>query len=129
MPLAAKCPWFRDGACTSPALGGGPDNSVINVSVCLGGPEQYTRCKFYVAPPKDSSASLKRYGKPLMLINSLPKEPRSGCEFFRVIRHDSGVFLASCEVLGRYLTRYEVSLCEKYWRDCPFRRQKLRITR
>jgi uncharacterized RmlC-like cupin family protein len=93
---------------------------------CLGDETVYKACKYYREPTSLSLTQGKlyqsRFGRPLLLIHSLTIKPNSPCEFFVVEKHESGVYLAGCEVLGRYLTRYEVPLCEKHWDECPYRR-------
>ncbi len=119
------CPWYKDGYCTSPALER-PSQDPVIPSVCLGDEPVYRLCKFYREPTTlgrlPGRVYPSKFGKPLLLIHSLKEEPKSGCEFFVVEKHESGAYLAGCEVLGRYLTRYEVPLCEKSWQDCPYRK-------
>ncbi len=124
------CPWYRDGYCHSPALEEPSEDPVIN-AVCLGSEEVYKKCRLY----REKGGGLKeavtrrsgRFGKPLLLIHSLKSKPDSGCEFFVIEEDESGAYLAACKVLNRYLTRYEVPLCEKYWKDCPYRKIGLTI--
>ncbi|MEB3816421.1 MAG: hypothetical protein LRS46_00550 [Desulfurococcales archaeon] len=52
----------------------------------------------------------------------LGRKPSSQCEYFKVEKTSEGRYAAYCEVLGRYLTVYQVEKCEKYWRTCPYRR-------
>ena len=52
--------------------------------------------------------------------------PSSGCEHFKVVEKEGG-YVARCLVLDRYLVKYEVTKCEKYWQLCPFRRFALRL--
>ena len=120
------CPWYKDGVCTSPALESPSPDPVIP-AICLGDEEVYGKCRYFRKVSKQAAPTYKA-SKPLLLIHSLSKEPRSGCEFFTVERHESGSFLSVCRVLGRYLTRYEVKLCERYWRDCPFRKLGVRAS-
>ncbi len=122
------CPWYRDGYCHSPALGEPSSDPVIN-AVCLGSEAVYKKCPFYRerAEVKRGEEGVRRrsgkYGRPLLLVHSLQKKrPKSGCEFFVVEEDESGAYLAACDVLGRYLTRYEVPLCENHWRECPYRK-------
>lgn len=89
----------------------------------------YKKCPFYRerAEVKRGKEGVRRrsgkYGRPLLLVHSLQKKrPKSGCEFFVVEEDESGAYLAACDVLGRYLTRYEVPLCENHWRECPYRK-------
>ena len=120
------CPWYRDGYCHSPALGEPSSDPVIN-AVCLGSEAVYKKCPFYreraeVRREEGVRRRSGKYGRPLLLIHSLKKCPKSDCEFFVVEEDESGAYLAACNVLRRYLTRYEVPLCENHWKDCPYRR-------
>ena len=121
------CPWYRGGVCTSPLLESPSPDPVIP-SICLSD-DSYVRCRYYVEPRgREVRGFSGRFGKPLLLIHSISRLPRSNCEFFIVEKHESGAYLAACEVLRRYLTRYEVRLCEEYWRDCPYRRIGRRLS-
>ena len=87
----------------------------------------YKKCPFYrESTEKKKEGVMKRksrYGRPLLLVHSLQKKrPKSECEFFVVVEDDSGAYLVACDVLERYLTRYEVPLCENHWKDCPYRK-------
>ena len=119
------CPWFKDGFCTSPALER-PSTDPVIPQKCLGDETVYRACKYYREPTsislKAAQPYISKFGKPLLLIHSLSKKPSSGCKFFIVEKHESGAYLAACDVLGRYLTRYEVPLCERHWENCPYRR-------
>ena len=122
------CPWFKAGMCTSPLLGE-PSRDVVDYSTCLGDESVYKGCRFYTESSPRRRERVGPMGKPLLLVHSLSTKPKSGCEFFFVEEHESGSYLAGCEVLGRYLTRYDVKLCEKHWIDCPYRKIGLRIKR
>lgn len=116
------CPWYREGVCTSPMLDS-PSNEPVIPARCLGDENIYRTCRYY----KEPGDTIKPYrpgffGKPLLLIHSISRVPRSECDFFVVEKHESGCYLAACKVLGRYLTRYEVALCESHWDSCPYRR-------
>ena len=52
----------------------------------------------------------------------LNRKPSSECEYFRVEKTSEGMYVAYCEVLGRYLTRFHVEKCERSWKTCPYRR-------
>ncbi len=58
---------------------------------------------------------------PFKKIFLLPSKPSSGCPFLEVEETREG-YLARCRVLDRYLTKYAVARCERYWESCPFRR-------
>ncbi len=118
------CPWYKDGFCHSPALEAPSEDPVVN-AICLGSEAVYKKCRLYRepgAPTQQVRQRSGRFGKPLMLIHPLNRQPSSQCEFFVVEVDESGSYLGACKVLGRYLTRYEVPLCEKYWQDCPYRK-------
>ena len=115
------CPWFKDGKCCSPLLAS-PTASPVSLLKCL--TSSHTGCEFYVPPEggRESAEDRSRYGSYLIVIHGLKEKPKCDCPFFKVFKDEKGVWLAACDVLGRYLTRYEVPKCVKYWRDCPFRR-------
>lgn len=75
-----------------------------------------------------ASAATVRFGKALLMIHALSEKPESGCEFFESEDHE-GYFLAGCTVLKRYLTKFEVMDCEKYWINCPYRKIEMSLTR
>jgi len=121
------CPWYKDGLCTSPALDE-PSKDPVIPSICLSNREVYSKCRYYREvsgrEPREFSG---KYGKPLLLIHSISRIPRSMCEYFVVEKHESGTYLAACHVLDRYLTRYEVHLCENHWKDCPYRKIGIKL--
>ncbi len=116
------CMWYKSGLCTSPALDK-PSSDVTLPSRCLG--QGYTTCKFFrdvdtsIIPEAKSG---REYGRPILMIHGLNKPMKSDCKYFRLLNHESGSYLAACEVLKRYLNIYEVPLCINYWNDCPFRK-------
>ncbi len=128
------CPWYKNGMCTSPKLVK-PTTSVVNLERCMGGPESYKTCQFYVEPgggeesgrsDTPSITSFSRTGldkklKPYPPIHLLERRPESSCQFFKVYEYGGG-YLAYCAILERLLTRSEVEACEKHWRSCPVRR-------
>ncbi len=128
------CPWYQNGMCTSPKL---PEASELVVSRerCLGGPEAYRLCKYYVEPEKEgrrgkrkgierfstpAPAEAQKY-KPYPPIHVIPRKPSSACPFIKIINYAGG-YLAYCRVLNRLLTKHEVSNCDRYWKTCPFYR-------
>ena len=63
--------------------------------------------------------------KPIYLpIHVIPPGIKSECPYFRLskVMTKSGkeVYVAECEILGRYLTRSHVEKCIRLWRECPF---------
>ena len=58
-------------------------------------------------------------------IYELHYKPNSNCEFFQEIEA-TGFYLAKCKVLERFLIRDFVAKCERYWKDCPFRKMALK---
>ena len=133
------CPWYKNGMCTSPKLHR-PSSAVVNLERCMGGPEQYKTCSFYVEPGGESEESnrstpaitsftksgLEKKLKPYPPIHLLDHRPESGCQFLKVYEY-SGGFLAYCTILERLLTRSEVKLCESHWRQCPIRKIGMRV--
>ncbi len=53
-------------------------------------------------------------------------KPSSGCEFFQEVEAE-GFYLAKCRVIERFLIRDFVFKCEKFWKECPFRKMALRM--
>ncbi len=117
------CPWYKNGMCTSPVFREPTPDPVVH-TVCLGSESVYRGCRYF----RERESDLSRFGKPLLLIHSLEGEMKSDCEFYVLGKHETGSYLAACEILGRLLTRYEVRLCVNYWRNCPYRKIGLRLT-
>jgi len=117
------CPWYRDGMCTSPALETATD-LVVSPQRCLSD-DQYRSCAYYVDPAKLQEQRKKKpeyvRTKPCIVISGMTKEPKIGCEYAAVEKTEDGFFVVYCMVRGTYLTRWDVELCEKYWKECPFR--------
>lgn len=117
------CIWYKGGLCTSPALDK-PTADVTLPSRCLS--QGYTTCRFFkdisTSPTTSDARSSREYGRPILMIHGLNKPMKSDCKYFKLLNHESGSYLAACEVLKRYLNMYEVSLCVDYWNDCPFRK-------
>ena len=120
------CPWYQYGVCTSPKLPE-PSEAVVSATRCLSDNE-YKSCAYYVEPSAQSSQSQQKSLRKDRLkiyipIHALPPGTTVACPEAIVIKHDTGVTIAYCKILDRPLTRFEVDLCNKYWRDCPYRRQ------
>ncbi len=132
------CPYYKYGMCNSPKLDQ-PTDEFVNPVRCNGGPEIYVTCAMYIPPEesrslntleKNDQGTSKNTGNITEprdnrgiypLINSLPMPIHSECQYYRLEKRSSGIIVARCEILKRYLTKYEAKLCEHYWRDCPFR--------
>ncbi|MEM0361484.1 MAG: hypothetical protein QXY36_02460 [Sulfolobales archaeon] len=103
-----------------------PTSDVTLTSRCLS-PSEYASCKFFrEAQPIKSVIHEqvgREYGKPILMIHGLSRPEKSECKFFKLISHESGNYLAACDVLKRYLNIYEVRLCSQLWADCPYRKQ------
>ncbi len=118
------CPWYRGGMCTSPKLSS-PSSAVVSPERCLGGPEAYKSCSYYVEKETKRSSILEGLKpaiaqslKPYLRIHLIDSRPHSGCPYMKVHEY-SGGYLAECLVLNRLLTKSEVRTCEKYWKSCP----------
>ncbi len=127
------CPWYREGLCTSPKLEN-PSSDPVMPHRCLGAEEVYSKCRYYSTEekvklkPVTPTSAISIFGKPLALLHAIRQKPSSECEYFEV--KDTGEhYLAGCKVLRRYLTIYEVDLCNKYWRECPYRRIEKSVMR
>ncbi|MEM0453303.1 MAG: hypothetical protein QXO98_01400 [Sulfolobales archaeon] len=103
-----------------------PSSDVTLISRCLSTTE-YTSCKFFresqISPSLIHEQIGREYGRPILMIHGLTKPEKSECQFFKLVSHESGNYLAACDVLRRYLSIYEVRLCAQLWADCPYRRQ------
>ncbi|MGC8974773.1 MAG: hypothetical protein ACP5KB_01080 [Thermoprotei archaeon] len=124
------CPWYKDGVCTSPKLEQ-PSSDPVTMA-CAGGPRQYRECRYFMeraeSPQLAGVTATVKFGKALMMIHALNERPKSECEFFESEDHE-GYYLAGCAVLRRYLTKFEVPDCEKYWVNCPYRKVEKSLSR
>ncbi|PUA32224.1 MAG: hypothetical protein B7O98_06020 [Zestosphaera tikiterensis] len=115
------CPWYREGLCTSPKLES-PSSDPVLPHICLGAEEAYIKCRYYSSGERiKPKPAVPMFGKPLTLLHAIKQKPSSDCEYF-VVEYVGEHYLAGCKVLRRYLTTYEVDLCSKYWRECPYRK-------
>jgi len=118
------CPFYKQGLCTSPLLGE-PRSDVYRPGVCDGDAAKYTRCPYYSTAGKEGleyfSEKTSTSEKPVPLLHYLRKIPSSSCQFFNVKEYNRN-YIASCGVLMRLLTRFEVELCEVHPETCPLRR-------
>jgi len=63
---------------------------------------------------------------PYAKIHAIHYKPKSQCEFFEVVEAE-GYYMARCRALDRFIVRDLVYKCEKYWDQCPYRRNALRL--
>jgi|UniRef100_A0A7J3SLI4 hypothetical protein len=112
------CPYFKGGKCTSPLLGS-LTTDMYERGKCDG--EGYKNCRYY----KGATASLGTEAfvekKPDPLLNIMEKPPKEGCPLMKTIRIERG-YAVYCEGFGRFLTRFEISLCEQDHNRCPIRK-------
>lgn len=124
------CPYFQSGYCTSPRLDE-PTDSVVVIERCLSDSE-YRTCRFYFEEglSKEVATKIKEEKKemeikppmkPYLPIHALRKGIALKCPYGRIIEHEGGIGLSFCVVLNRYLNKYEVETCNKYWKECPYR--------
>ncbi|MEM3638956.1 MAG: hypothetical protein QXL07_00125 [Fervidicoccaceae archaeon] len=101
--------------CTSPALGSlGAD--MYERGKCDG--EGYKTCRFYkAAGPQEAIISKK----PDLMLNMLERQPKSSCPLMKVLKAERG-YSAYCDGLDRFLTKFEVVLCEQESQRCPLRK-------
>lgn len=120
------CPWYKEGYCLSPILDT-PSMDVVNKVQCLGGRDVYSQCRYFREPQPVREGGYDEFGKPFLMVHGLDKAPETYCEYIRVFRHEQGKYLVGCLVLKRFLGVHEIDLCERSWRDCPYRRIGLRL--
>jgi len=119
------CPWYRNGYCTSPRLAE-PTDAIVNLQRCLSDSD-YRTCAYFeeLGISKESEAVVAREKSSIGIylpIHGLVQPIKSECPLYVIERHDSGLYIASCKILNRYLTKYEVPLCKNNWQDCPYRK-------
>lgn len=109
--------------CTSPKLPE-PTDVVVAVDRC-GSDNIYLNCMYYV---EDSSKYINKThqfktprAKIYAPIHALPQHTTCNCVECEINTTENGVKVAYCKALNRYLTRYDVYLCSRYWKDCPYR--------
>ena len=121
------CPWLVNGKCTSPRFPKNEDPTKLS-GKCFDD-WKYKTCPYYVEPRQTTSSKnlvaytderLKRIYKPYPLIHALPTPPSSECPHFKTIEYE-GYYTGYCDILDRLLTKTEVELCIKRWRECPIR--------
>ena len=117
------CPWYKHGMCTSPKVGE-PTDAVVNPIRC-GSDSEYKSCTYYVEPSATMTSDQKAPRRDRLRlyapIHALPPNTAISCPEATIIKLESGAIAAYCKVLNRALTKYEVELCNKYWRDCPYK--------
>lgn len=120
------CPWYQYGVCTSPKLPE-PTDSVVTVDRCSS-EDVYMNCAYYVATIEFQKTSKKTLIKKdrdkiriYIPIHALPSHLDCQCIACKTNVTESGIRIAYCNILDRYLTKYEVYLCNKYWKECPYR--------
>jgi hypothetical protein len=109
--------------CYSPLLPE-PRADIVKKGICEGDELSYSRCKYYTKVLKDEGKNeeylIQKY-RPDPMLNMVSYEPKSGCEFFKVVKSKNG-YVVFCDALQRYLTKHEIELCMKDFERCPIRR-------
>ncbi|MEM4553801.1 MAG: hypothetical protein QXI86_06190 [Ignisphaera sp.] len=117
------CPWYQHGMCTSPKLPE-PVDTVVAIDRC-GSENIYINCVYYVEEPvkhfRKEYQTKKDRVKIYAPIHALPPQLNCGCPECDISSTENGVRFAYCKLIDRYLTRYDVYLCSRYWRECPYR--------
>ncbi|MGC9114700.1 MAG: hypothetical protein ACP5HH_01655 [Fervidicoccaceae archaeon] len=113
------CPFYRGGRCVSPILGSLSTEDLYERGKCDG--DGYKSCKYYREAISISGDGILLDKKPDPLLNVLEKPPKEVCPLMRVAKAERG-YVAYCSVLDRFLTRYEVSLCEQGYHRCPLKK-------
>ena len=96
----------------------------MSVERCLSDTE-YRSCRFYEEVSKPIGAPVHKrleLSGLYLPIHGLTHIVRCDCPHFTVDRHESGLYVAYCRVLNRFLTKYEVQLCRDHWKRCPYRK-------
>lgn len=126
------CPFYKNGVCTSPLLGGMPSHEVVREDVCSGDATVYTQCKYFVRPEGKGleafQPSAEFSERPYPLLHYLERRVESSCPEYKLMRHEN-VYVAYCRVLDRLLTKYEVENCEKHPETCPLRNYSVATAR
>lgn len=113
------CPFFKNGRCRSPVLGSMSTEELYERGKCDG--EGYKSCKYYKEGMSASGDAAFLDKRPDPLLNLLEKAPKESCPFIKIYRAERG-YAAYCSTLDRFLTRYEVPLCEQAYERCPFKK-------
>lgn len=116
------CPWYQYGMCTSPRLSE-PTDTVVTVDRC-NSDFVYVNCAYYVGELQKATtrrvSTKKDKTKIYTPIHALPPHLECQCPEC-VVTDDNGIKVAYCRILDRYLTRYEVYICSRHWKECPYR--------
>ncbi|MEM1645743.1 MAG: hypothetical protein QXL96_07750 [Ignisphaera sp.] len=120
------CPWYQYGLCTSPKLPE-PTDAVVAVDRC-NSDNMYVNCLYYYEEgpqksiPRRSSATRRdKSTKIYVPIHAIPAHLDCQCPECEISTTENGLKIAYCKALDRHLSRYEVYLCSRYWKDCPYR--------
>jgi len=113
------CPFFKSGRCTSPVLGSLSTEDLYERGKCDG--EGYKSCPYYRDAIKMADSGISFDKRPDPLLNIVDKPPKESCHLMKVVRAERG-YAAYCIALDRYLTRFEIHLCEQDYQRCPFRK-------
>lgn len=117
------CPWYQYGLCTSPKLSE-PTDVVVAADRC-NSEDIYVNCVYYIGETpkgsaKKSSSTRKNKVKLYLPIHAIPPQVECLCPECEISTSENGVKIAYCKILDRYLTRYEVYICSKHWKECPY---------
>jgi hypothetical protein len=115
-----SCQWYQHGVCTSPKLPE-PTDAVVNVARCLS-EKECKSCAYYTEAIQSSQRLFRKERlKVYTPIHALPSTIAIECPEAVVTKIETGVVIAYCQILDRPLTKFEAELCNKFWRECPYR--------
>lgn len=104
---------------------------------CLSDSE-YKTCRFYVTEglPEETALGIeiereRRRAperdirlKPYMPIHGVGADIEIGCPeaVIEEVPEHPNIVTVFCRVLGRFINKYELELCVRYWKECPYKR-------
>ena len=116
------CPWYQYNLCTSPKLPT-PTDAVVAVDRC-NSEDMYVNCMYYEEPVKSTTKRMstrRERAKLYLPIHAIPPQLDNSCPECEISATENGIKIAYCKVLDRYITRYEAYICNRYWKECPYR--------
>lgn len=116
------CPWYFHGVCTSPKLPE-PTEDVVAIERCTSD-AAYKGCSLFMesSNPAIKKASPKKERLKIYApIHAVPPNTSIECPYGEIMNIENGYSVVLCKILERPLTKYELPMCDRYWRECPYR--------